>query len=129
MPETAIPYSNQWEFLSSISRTSTDDLDQIFFSLTNAKSASAVEPDKLAIKLSNAIEINRNGMTTNLVSFLKDELNFFNADFIIKKNSGRSTFVTKRYFKFIEEVNQYAVIPKGFIRKLLVYCIKNNTGF
>ena len=64
-----------------------------------------------------------------MASFLKDELNFFNPDFIIKKNSGRSTFGTKRYFKFIEEVNEYAIIPKGFIRKLLVYCIKNNIQY
>lgn len=128
-PETAIPYADQWKLLNSISRISTNDLEQIFFSLTNTKSTSAVEPGKLAIKLSNTIEINRNGMSTDLVSFLKDELNFFNTDFVIKKNSGRSTFGTKRYFKFIEEVNQYAVIPKGFIRKLLVYCIKNNIQY
>ena len=36
--------------------------------------------------MSNTIEINRNGISTALASFLKDELNFFNPDFIIKKN-------------------------------------------
>jgi superfamily II DNA or RNA helicase len=127
--ETALPYRNQWEFLSSIRRISTNDLDQIFLSLTSSKSLNVIEPGKLVIKLSNTIEINRNGISTALASFLKDELNFFNADFIIKKNSGRSTFGTKRYFKFIEEVNEYAIIPKGFIRKLLVYCIKNNIQY
>ncbi|WP_245869841.1 DEAD/DEAH box helicase [Pedobacter ginsengisoli] len=129
VPETAIPYADQWEFLRNISRISTNDLDQIFLSLTNSKSESAVDFGKLVIKLSNTIEINRNGMSIALTSYLKDELNFFNADFIIKKNSGRSTFGTKRYFKFIEEVNEYAIIPKGFIRKLLVYCIKNNIQY
>jgi superfamily II DNA or RNA helicase len=127
--ETALPYRNQWEFLSSIRRISINDLDQIFLSLTSSKSLNVIEPGKLVIKLSNTIEINRNGISTALASFLKDELNFFNADFIIKKNSGRSTFGTKRYFKFIEEVNEYAIIPKGFIRKLLVYCIKNNIQY
>lgn len=127
--ETAIPYTNQWEFLNGIKRISTNDLDQIFLSLTNSKNASVVEPGKLLIKLSNTIEINRNGISTALASFLKDELNFFNADFIIKKNSGKSTFGTKRYFRFIEEVKEYAIIPKGFIRKLLVYCIQNNIEY
>jgi superfamily II DNA or RNA helicase len=128
-PETAIPYGNQWEFLSNISRISTNDLDQIFLLLTSSKNESVVDPGKLVINLSNTIQINRNGMSTALSCFLKDELNFFNADFIIKKNSGRSTFGTKRYFKFIEEVNEYAIIPKGFIRKLLIYCIKNNIQY
>lgn len=128
-PETAIPYANQWEFLSNIRRISTNDLDQIFLLLTSSKNEDVVDPGKLVIKLSNTIEINRNGISTALASFLKDELNFFNADFIIKKNSGRSTFGTKRYFKFIEEVDEYAIIPKGFIRKLLVYCIKNNIQY
>ncbi|WP_448103716.1 hypothetical protein [Pedobacter panaciterrae] len=36
--------------------------------------------------MSSTIEINRNGISTALASFLKDELNFFNPDFIIKKN-------------------------------------------
>lgn len=102
VPETATPYADQWEFLSNISRISTNDLDQIFLLLTNSKRESVVEPGKLVIELSNTIEINRNGMSTALASFLRDELNFFNADFIIKKNNGRSTFGTKRYFKFIE---------------------------
>lgn len=128
-PEKAIPYTNQWEFLNGIKRISTNDLDQIFLSLTNSKNASVVEPGKLVIKLSNTVEINRIGMSIALNSFLKEELNFFNADFIIKKNSGRSTFGTKRYFRFIEEVKEYAIIPKGFIRKLLVYCIQNNIEY
>ncbi|MEJ2901359.1 hypothetical protein WAE58_02915 [Pedobacter panaciterrae] len=84
--ETALPYRNQWEFLSSIRRISINDLDQIFLSLTSSKSLNVIEPGKLVIKLSNTIEINRNGISTALASFLKDELNFFNPDFIIKKN-------------------------------------------
>lgn len=128
-PETEVPYGNQWEFLNSIRRISTNDLDQIFLSLTNVKSSSVGEPGKLIIKLSNTIEINRSEMSPALVSFLKEELNFFNANFIIRKNSGRSTFGTKRYFRFIEEVKELAIFPKGFIRRLLVYCIQNNIGY
>lgn len=128
-PKTVIPYADQWSFLKDIRRISTDDLDKIYSLLTNSKSATINDSGKLVVKLSNTIEINRSGMSIVLTSFLKDELNFFNADFIIKKNSGRSTFGTKRYFRFIEEVKEYAIIPKGFIRKLLVYCIQNNIEY
>lgn len=128
-PETIIPYADQWTFLKDIRRVSTDDLDKIYSLLTNTKNAITGYSGKLVIKLSNTIEIKRSVISTALESFLKDELNFFNADFIIKKNSGRSTFGTKRYFKFVDEVKEYAIIPKGFIRKLLVYCIQNNLEY
>ena len=128
-PETVTPYADQWAFLKDVLRISKDDLDQIYALLTNTKSASTDDARKLIVKLSNTIQINRSGISIALASFLKDELNFFNADFIIKKNSGRSTFGTKRYFRFIEEVKEHAIVPKGFIRKLLVYCIQNNVEY
>ena len=128
-PETVIPYADQWAFLSDIRRVSTDDLDKIYSLLTNTKIAINDDSGKLVIKLSNNIKINLNGINVALASFLKEDLNFFNADFIIKKNSGRSTFGTKRYFRFIEEVKEHAIVPKGFIRKLLVYCIQNNIDY
>ena len=108
---------------------SNAELGQIYLQLTNSKDISITEPGKLVIELSNAIQINRSGMNTAIVSFLKEELNFFNAEFIIKKNSGRNTFGIKRYFKFIDEVKEYAIIPNGFIRKLLVYCFQNNIEY
>lgn len=87
-PETAIPYANQGEYLSGINRISTNELEQIYLSLTNSKNLSVVEPGKLVINLSSVIQINRNGISPALATFLKDELNFYNTDFIIKKNSG-----------------------------------------
>lgn len=127
--DTALPYIDQWQFLESIQRTSTIQLDKILFSLTNLKVAEATKSGTLNIFLSNTTEINSNEIRPALTNFLKDELNFFNADFIIKKNSGRNTFGTNRYFKFIEEANGHAIIPKGFIRKLVVYCIENNVPY
>ena len=128
-PEAIIPYADQWAFLKDIRRVSTDDLDKIYTILTNTKNVISDDSGKLVIKLSNTIEINRSVISTALASFLKEELNFFNTDFIIKKNSGRSTFGTKRYFRFIDEVKEIAIIPKGFIRKLLVFCIQNNIQY
>jgi superfamily II DNA or RNA helicase len=127
--DTALPYLDQWEFLRNIQRISTVQLDRIFFSLTNLKAETATERGGLTISLSNKIEIKSNEISPALTDFLKEELNFFNADFMIRKNSGRSTFGTKRYFRFIEEVNGRVIIPKGFIRKLVTHCIQNNIQY
>lgn len=124
-----LPYKDQWHFLNHIRRISTVELDSIFFSIANYKKSEPIESGKLTISLSNNIEIISSEMSTALITFLKDELNFFNTDFIIKKNSGRTTFGTKRYFKFIEESNGCVIIPKGFIKKLVVYCIQQNIPY
>nr|WP_145855523.1 DEAD/DEAH box helicase [Pedobacter suwonensis] len=126
---TTLPYVDQWQFLENIKRISTIQLDKIFFSLTNSKVEEATASGTLNISLSNAIEIKSNEISPALTRFLKEELNFFNADFIIKKNSGRSTFGIKRYFRFIEEINGRAIIPKGFIRKLVTHCIQHNIPY
>ncbi len=130
-PQTAIPYANQWQFLSNIKRTSVAHLDQIYILLTSDKDGMAVgdKSSKLTISLSNVIQINRYGIGLQLITFLKDELNFFNTEFVIKRNSGRSTFGTERYFRFIEETNGKIFIPKGFIRKLFDYCKKNRLEY
>ena len=124
-----MPYVDQWKFLESIQGVSTIQLDKIFFSLTNLKVEEATASGMLNIFLSNTIEINSGEISTVLTNFLKEELNFFNTDFIIKMNSGRNTFGTKRYFKFIEEVNERAIIPKGFIRKLVTHCIQHKIPY
>ncbi|SEB20897.1 DEAD/DEAH box helicase [Pedobacter hartonius] len=126
---SGLPYKDQWHFLNYIQRISTGELDHIFFSIVNYKKSDPIGSEKLTISLSNRIEIKSSEMSTALITFLKDELNFFNADFIIKKNSGRSTFGTKRYFKFIEEADGCLVIPKGFIKKLVMYCRKQNIEY
>src|SRR5690606_9085380 len=51
------------------------------------------------------------------INFLKEELNFANSKFFIKKKSGKSTFGTERYFKLVEETEDKVIIPRGFIGK------------
>jgi superfamily II DNA or RNA helicase len=64
-----------------------------------------------------------------LTNFLKEELNFTNEEFFIKQKSGRNTYDTKRYFKFIEEKEHELIIPKGFIGKLVRYCKEENLDY
>jgi superfamily II DNA or RNA helicase len=61
-------------------------------------------------------------MTTALINFLKEELNFANSAFIIKKKIGKNTFGTERYFKLVEETETEIVIPRGFVGKLISFC-------
>ncbi|TVR79390.1 MAG: DEAD/DEAH box helicase [Chitinophagaceae bacterium] len=127
------PYQNQWEFLSSIKRVSTTHLDKIYVSISNNTVSEYVSANtyskKLHIKLNNVVSLNRSGMSPELTNYLKEELNFANSEYFIKKNSGRNTWGTGRYFRFIEETEHEVIIPRGFIGKLLRYCKQQNIDF
>lgn len=130
-PETSQSHSDQWEFLKSIKRIPTKELDQHYqaFSGSDGYHNPKKNPGKLTVELSNVVKISRDGLTTPLINFLKEELNFANTEFIIKKKAGKNTFGTDRYFKLIEETENEVIIPKGFIGKLIRFCRENKIAY
>ncbi|OYX27682.1 MAG: restriction endonuclease subunit R, partial [Flavobacteriales bacterium 32-35-8] len=107
-PETFEPYSDQWQFLNEIKRISIEVLDKFFQEISTTQNrpinvASCGSPKsqngKLSITLQQNIRIQRDGLSTPLINFLKEELNFANSEFIIKKKMGKKTFGTERFFK------------------------------
>lgn len=127
-PDTLEPIRDQWILLRSVIRIPKSKLDDLYNGIAETKTVH-IPTGKLQISLSNSIHINRNGLTLKLTNFLKEELNFTNAEFFIKQKSGRNTYGTKRYFKFIEEKEHELIIPKGFIGKLLRYCKEENLDY
>lgn len=123
-PESFEPVADQWDFIKNIQKVSTDQLDAIYNQLSSdiQPPISNVKSEKLSIALSNNIKLSRNGLPDILINFLKEELNFANSEFFIKKKSGRNTFETPRYFKLVEETEFEIFIPRGFIGKLLRFC-------
>ncbi|MDD3771974.1 MAG: DEAD/DEAH box helicase family protein [Weeksellaceae bacterium] len=130
-PETFEPFTDQWNFLKNIQKVSTDHLDELYKTLSTDVPIITTQPTngKLSISLSNTIRVRRNGLTPTLTHFLKEELNFANSEFFIKKKSGRNTFETTRYFKLIEESESEISIPRGFIGKLLRFCKESQIDF
>jgi len=126
-PETQQPFSDQFEFLNAIKTISISKLEQLYQSLnTNSNSNfQNIAVGKLKIELNNKVKISRVGMTSPLINYLKEELNFANSEFIIKKKIGKNTFGTERYFKFVEETENEVIIPRGFIGKLIRFCREN----
>lgn len=130
-PNTFDAYKNQWGFLSKIQRVSTVHLNSVFDELnTEVKEEINITfPNKLQIKLANSVLINRNGLTPKLINFIKDEFNFYNSDFFIKKKLNKNTFKTKRFFNVIDEFEHYIQLPKGSIGSILRFCTQSNIDF
>ncbi len=122
-PETIEPYKDQLQFLKNIQKISIEKLDTLFNEINHSTSnEKSVVPGKLNIRLRNAVYINRSGLTTTLINFLKEELNFANTEFFVKRKMGKNTRGTERYFKMIEETEDNIIVPRGFIGKLIRFC-------
>ena len=120
------PYPDQWDFLSSVQRVQFSHLDKIYKTLQRGapfrSAPTRHHTDKLQIILDHSIHLNRTGITLALINFLKEQLNFANSEYFIRKKTGRSTWGTAQYFRFIEETEHEVIVPRGFIGRLLRYC-------
>jgi superfamily II DNA or RNA helicase len=121
------PIEEQFEFLKSLNRISVSELDNLYVTLitTSNSYTPKTTKGKLMISLSNEVKISREGMTAHLIDFLKEEMNFANSEFFIKKKIGKNTFGTERFFKFVVETENDIVIPRGFIGKTIRFCREN----
>ncbi|MGQ7853399.1 TOTE conflict system archaeo-eukaryotic primase domain-containing protein [Pedobacter sp. WC2501] len=128
-PDTLQKYDDQWGFLKKIERIDIQYLEDIYTSLFNEAANENVSPTKLTISLSNDVKISREGLTPALTEFLRESLNFPNTEFIIRKNSGKSTFGLPRYFRFIRENASGFSAPKGFIGKLIRFCLEQKIDY
>ncbi|KPL15644.1 MAG: restriction endonuclease subunit R [Bacteroides sp. SM23_62] len=127
------PYPDQWDFLSTVQRVQVSHLEKTYNTLQR-KSAIMPSPtrhlsDRPQIILDHAIHLNREGHTLALINFLKDQLIFANSEYFVKKKSGRSTWGTVQYFRFIEETDQEVIVPKGFIGRLLRFCNQHKIDY
>ncbi len=134
-PNSAEPYNLQWEFLKSIKRTSITKLDELFSNLSDnglfskENNRSHVYSEKLIVRLSNTVSVNRSALSIRLINFLREELNFVNTEFVIKKRIGKNTWGLQRYFRFVEEQRNEVIIPRGSIGKLLRFCKDNKIEY
>jgi len=130
------PFADQWKFLENIQRVSVQKLDQLYLetnSVTNHNFPQiTTEPNtsgKLTIRLNNSVQINRANLPTPIISFLKDELNFVNTEYLVRKKMGKNTWGSEYYFRCVEETATDIVIPRGAIGKLLRFCKESKIEF
>jgi len=128
--------SDQWEYLKNIKKISTAQLDNSYNQLisketNNISQNTKVNPpsDILTININNLIKLNKKNLHPLLVHFFRENLNFFNAEYAVKKKLGISTYQTEKYFKLINEEGEYIFISRGFINQLIEFCQKNEIPF
>ncbi len=74
--------------------------------------------NKLVIILDNEVRMNRTGLTSPLIDFIKTNYSVANPDYFIKKKMGRSTLGTEQSFNLILESKNEVVLPRGDYRTI-----------
>lgn len=131
-PKTFESYKNQWDFLLKVKKVSNEQLKELYeklFNIAPSEILGSINTDaapELEIIIKNQIYLKRVQLNRKLIRFLREKLNFFNSDYIAKKNLGKSTFNTEKFFNLIEETEKEILIPRGFAAALVQFCRTEN---
>lgn len=135
-PENFLPYENQFETIKSFKKLSIsqfkliyedifkEKVDDFFKSSFNRDSKPVIE-----IQISGQIYLKRLHLNRKLIEFIRENLNFMNSDYLVKKNMGKSTFNLEKYFKLVEENQEEVILPRGFAVNLIAFCRKEDLPF
>lgn len=128
-------FKDQWVTLQNTKKINYKDLEKIYKEFNSEsdekpkKITKRSTSSKLNITIDKHILIDKLGIPKALSTFLREELNFVNSDYLIKKRMGISTYGMEKYFKLIEDGENEYKIPRGFLRSLTNFLNENNINF
>ena len=139
-PQTFQIIDDQWEFLKNIKKLSSDDLNNLYEELADSenedfacniksKVKNKTKNTALNIYIRNQIFLKRSELNGKLIRYLRDELNFFNTEYLIKKRIGKSTYKIEKYFNVIQESDEEIMIPRGFAKEITQFCEDNKLPY
>ncbi len=128
-PDTFEPLADQWKAISNFQRLSKVNFQILYESFFKQKppefiksNLSSDSTNEIEIQIDKQIYLKRIQLNKKLISFLRDNLNFLNSDYLVKKNMGKSIFNLEKYFRLIEETSDGVLIPRGFVATLISFC-------
>ncbi len=134
-PTSLEPYTNQWEVLQTIKKTSKQKIESLHIQLLGvaekqlSPSFTTSHTSTLEILIKEQVYLKRTQLNPKLIKFLRDNLNFINSDFFVIKQLGKNPYNIEKYFKLIEETSESIIIPRGFISELIQFCKTENLPF
>lgn len=131
-PETFEPVADQWNFMESIKKVPKQKIEALHLQLSGTAKevfSSRYVPEskfELEILINSEIYLKRIQLNQKLTVFLRDNLNFLNSDYFVKKRLGKAIYNVEKYFKLIEETPEGIIIPRGFAASLIRFCNAEN---
>jgi len=130
------PYAHQFEIIRNFQKLRKEKFILLYESIFNQKiqeffkSSFALDsPSVIEIQINGQIFLKRLQLNRKLIEFIRENLNFLNSDYLVKKNMGKSTFNLEKYFRLIEETPDGVIIPRGFVVNLITFCKQEKLPF
>lgn len=128
---------DQWRLLACIKKLSTINLNDLYERLVkkNENCDDLVAPKRSKSKrnfeiiIDHQIVLKKEQLRPQQIRFLREQLNFFNTEYLIKKKIGVSTYQTEKFFKLIQEKQETILLPRGFVSKLVSFCQESEIPF
>ena len=125
-----MPFKDQWTFLQQVKKISPKRLDDLYNKFNEkSKIYTALSEKSLNIILKNQVIIQKTNLPKPVVTFLTDNLNFVNSDYLVKKRIGLSIYDMEKYFKLIQTRGDNILIPRGFLGHLTSFLNEQNITF
>jgi len=130
--EKGVPFTDQWVFLKEAKRHPAQEIDAVHQRLVVQKGGASVQSalsgTTLTVVVGNQIALARSKLSPESVTFLKEELNFLNTEYLTKRRLGKSTYNVQKYFKLIEESGDAVSIPRGFLNRFVTFLNEHAIG-
>jgi len=123
------PYENQWDFLKKIKKIEPSFLDALLEKVQKNNFIENVSSKTLQIFKSKQLFLKKTQLKAKLIDFIKTELNIPNPEYYTKKRLGKSVYKVPQYFCAIKEDQKNIMLPRGFLKKLTEFCIKNQIEY
>jgi len=124
------PFVDQWNFLKEVKKVSAKTLDNLYDQFNGKiKPIKKSNQKSLTMTIREQLLINKNNLPRVVVNFLRDELNFFNLEYTIRKKMGINVHKVEKYFKLIEDADDKIAVPRGFLQKLKDFLNEQNIFF
>lgn len=112
-PQNYLPFDNQFEIIKTFCKMSIGQFKSIYEGIFNEKvddffksSFDRNSRPAIEIQISGQIYLKRLHLNRKLIEFIRENLNFMNSDYLVKKNMGKSTFNLEKYFRLVEESSE-----------------------
>lgn len=129
---TMAPILDQWEYMTHIQKVPKQKIEALFLQLTGKTVSNTIssvkksETAELEIIIRGEVYLRKAQINQKLTNFIKEHLNFLNADYFIQQNIGRTAYKLEKYFKLVKETENEVIIPRGFASTLIQFCRSEN---
>ena len=121
-PKSFKPIENQWEYLAKVKKIKIQTLEQLYHRFNSSQDSIETKANKtVQVTLAEQVLIESKNLPLCLANFLKENLNFSNPEYIIKKRMGVGVYNVQRFFNLIESKGSHIGIPRGFFNQLEEY--------